>query len=175
MQPADRPEFLRILNGLATTKPGANKLTADALELWWNAMADWSIGDFRAAATQLTTSVEFMPNPFHFEQLRKAASSEAAGDAWAVVVQVNRFSRIGREHLLTPRIERVVAAMGGWSALAMMRTEELPFREKRFRELWLEFGEVDAARAALPNLARVPSLVGPRSTAQLLPSRKATP
>ena len=152
MQDSDRAAFLRVVNGLAAVKPGA-KITPEALDLWWASMRDWPLDEFQKAAMHLSKTCEFMPNPYHFAQLRKQAGEQACGDAWAAVVQVNRYSRIGREHLLTPRIERIVAAMGGWSALAMTRTEELPFREKRFKELWEEFGETEEARAALPHIA----------------------
>jgi hypothetical protein len=149
----EKPRFLRTLVALAALKPGKEQ-TPESLELFWRAMRDkWALAEFEAAAAHLSESCEFMPNPYHFAQLRKQAGEQACGDAWAAVVQVNRYSRIGREHLVTPRIERIVAAMGGWSALAMTRTEELPFREKRFKELWEEFGETEEARAALPHIA----------------------
>jgi hypothetical protein len=150
MQTSDYPEFLRVVNGLAVMKPGANTLTPEALDMWWLSLADWTIEEFRAAAAQLAVSVEFMPNPYHFAQLRKKASTEVCGEAWGNLLLVIRRSGYGRENL-SPKVERVIAAMGGWSVLSMMKTEELPFREKRFRELWEEIGDVDEARKALPS------------------------
>src|SRR5690349_13020064 len=71
MQPADRKKFIEVLTGLAAMKPGG-KLTPESIELFWNAMQDWALEDFVAAANHLARSHEFMPNPYHFEQLRRA-------------------------------------------------------------------------------------------------------
>ena len=154
MTETDKPAFVSALTELSLLRP-ALKLTESHYAAWWNIMhRDWSLSEFQDAARQLAqTCDDITIGPQHFGKLRKQAGEQACGDAWAAVVQVNRYSRTGREHLLTPRIERIVAAMGGWSALAMTRTEELPFREKRFRELWDEFGEVERARVALPYVA----------------------
>lgn len=154
MQPADRGEFVEILNGLALTKPGASKLPKEALSLWWNSMQDWTIDEFRAAANHLARSVEFMPNPYHFEQLRKTASGPSVGEAWAQVraklMHVGAHDRVS----IDPRTDRVVAAMGGYFRLAQTNTADMPFRENRFRELWEELGEAEEARMALPSAAK---------------------
>jgi hypothetical protein len=163
MQPDDRPEFLRILNGLAAVKPGA-KLTPEALDLWWSAHADWPIDEFKSAAGQLAKTVEFFPNPYHFAQLRKAGG-QTAGEAWALVRETVRRTGWGEPTSISPRIDRVVRAMGGYDALGMTNTDAMPFREKRFVELWEEFGEADEARAALPSTQR---LSGPTGASKLL-------
>jgi hypothetical protein len=84
MQPADKRKFLEIVNGMAAIKPG-KPLTPAALDLFWNSMRRWSLDEFEQAANHLMTSVEFMPNPFHFEQLRKAGQ-KTAGEAWVGVL-----------------------------------------------------------------------------------------
>lgn len=168
MQPADRIEFVKILNGLALTKPGTTKLAPEALNLWWNSMQDWSIDEFRSAANHLARAVEFMPNPYHFEQLRKAGH-ETAGEAWQQVREMlprlNWHERVS----ISPRVDRVVRAMGGYQALALTNTDNMPFREKRFRELWEELGDAEEARIALPSSAGRNCLTGPQSARNLLP------
>lgn len=165
MLPTDKLEFARILNGLAAVKPGA-KLTDEALAVWWLAMREWSLDEFKAAAAQLSRSVEFFPNPYHFEQLRKKASSETVGEAWARVraklMHVGAHDRVSIE----PRIDRVVSLMGGYFRLSQTNTDKLVFAENRFRELWEESAEADEARLALPSAAH--RIAGPQSAAGVL-------
>lgn len=151
MRDADKPDFLRILNGLAAIKPGA-KLTPEGLDLWWMAMADWTLADFRDAASHIARTVEFFPNPFHFDQLKRTALEQTAGDAWALVLAKVRTMSPRETASIDPRIDRVVRQMGGYGHLACMTQEDLPHRARRFQELWADCGEHEEARAALPNL-----------------------
>lgn len=150
MQPTDRTEFVRILTGLATIKPNG-KLTPEALDLWWNAMQHWGIDDFRSAASHLISSVEFMPSPFHFEQLRQAGRM-TAGEAWGRVVAHARAGRYRTESLAAD-IERGVQAIGGWRAIAMSDESQLPFIERRFAEHFDAIRDAHDVRAAVPQLA----------------------
>ncbi len=166
MLPADREEFLRALNGLAAIKPNA-KLTTEALDMWWLALKDWTIGEFKAAAAHLANSVEFMPNPYHFQQLRKTAAEQSCAEAWTKVRAVVRAMNPDEPTSISPRIDRVIRAMGGYRGLAMTDTDEMYWREKRFAELWEELGDVEEARTALPSVAA--KLTGPQPSASLLP------
>jgi hypothetical protein len=161
MRDADKPNFLRILNGLAAVKPGA-KLTPESLDLWWITMVDWSLDEFRAAASHLARTVEFFPNPFHFDQLRRTAAEQTAGDAWAQVLAKVRTMSPRESATVAPRIDAVVRQMGGYGHLACMTQEDIPHRARRFAELWVECGEVEEAQRVLPTAAR---LTGPRKAA----------
>lgn len=151
MQPEDKPKFLAVLNGLAAVKPGA-KLTAEALTLYWNSLSHWSIEDFAAAANQLARTSEFMPNPYHFEQLRKA-SQLTSGEAWAEVLDHARNGYRDEEGPSDPRIAAAVRAIGGYQAIAMSRTDQTPFLEKRFAEHYDAIAEREDIREAIPQLA----------------------
>lgn len=152
MRDADKPEFVAVLNGLAAVKPGA-KLTPEALDLWWIALAGWSLAEFKAAAGHLALTVEFFPNPFHFEQLRRTAIEQTAGDAWAKVLETIRTMHPREGASIDAKTDRVVRNMGGYLHLACMTTDELQWRQKRFNELWAECGETEEAQAVLPHLA----------------------
>lgn len=154
MRSADRTEFGRLLVALAAMKPGG-KLTDESLELWWLSMADWSLEDFRAAASHLARSVEYMPSPFHFEQLRKAAQTTPS-EAWTVALA---FCKHWRDPEVQPdgRIARAAAAVGGLRAIAMADTEkDLPHVQRRFLQAYAELSEVEAVREALPQIAPAP-------------------
>lgn len=148
MQPSDKPKFLAVLNGLAAIKPGA-KFTAEGLGMWWQAMADWDIEEFSSAAAHLAKSCEFMPNPFHFEQLRKA-SRLTAGEAWA---EVREIVRAGGSSHGDPAVDKAVRALGGYRALGMTNTDQMHFLERRFAEHYEDIGERDDVREAVPQIA----------------------
>jgi len=169
MTPQDRPEFIRILTGLSAIKPGV-KLTPEGLDVYWLALSDWPLDDFRNAAGHLAKAEEFMPNPYHFAQLRKAKAA-TAGEAWAKVVAVIRRMNPHEAVSIGAQTDRVIAAMGGYRQLSQTSSDEMHFRAKRFAELWEELGEVDEVRKALPNLQpRV--LSGPVPVRVALPLRQ---
>lgn len=150
MQHSDLPQFARILNGLAALKPG-KPLTPEALDLFWNAMQDWSIEDFHAAANRLAKECEFMPNPYHFEQLRKAAKP-TAGEAWARVLAAVRSSAYANG--LDPLLDRVAQACGGYRAIGQCTDDGLPFMEKRFVEHY------EAIQGAVETREELPAITG---------------
>jgi hypothetical protein len=150
MAPSDKPQFLAVLNGLAAIKPGA-KLTPEGLDVWWTSFASWSIEDFRAAAAQLAKSSEFMPNPYHFEQLRKAGQM-TSGEAWALALDHarNGYDSHGPDD---PRLNAAVRAIGGYRAIAMSKTDQTPFLERRFAEHYDAIGEREDIRESVPQIA----------------------
>jgi len=149
MRPEDKQEFVRILNGMAAVKPGG-ELTREAYEMWWNAMRDWTIDEFRAAASHLVKESEFMPNPFHFEQLKKL-QRPSKHEAWGEAMKVCLGWRSG-EITGDPGIDAAVAHVGGYRALALCDESKLPFLERRFLDVYEELCDVSQKRAALPDL-----------------------
>lgn len=153
MRQQDKQAFVATLNGLAAMKPGA-KLTPEALDLWWSSMQNWTIEEFKAAANHLVNSVEFFPNPYHFEQLRKAGQS-TAGEAFAQARQIVR-SLNPREMLShksgDPKLDVAVRACGGFEALAMCTSENIGFFERRFAEHYETISDAQDVRDDLPAL-----------------------
>jgi hypothetical protein len=141
MLPADRPEFMRTLNGLAAIK--GKELTTEALALWWSAMSRWTIEEFKSAASHLVSACQFMPTPYDFEQLRKAGEPTAS-EAWAQVLSGER---------LTGRALRAAQLVGGQYAIRHANVEkDLPHLARRFREAFEELRDVEDVREALPQL-----------------------
>jgi hypothetical protein len=149
MNATDKIEFSKILNGLAAMKPAA-KLTPESLELFWRAMTDWPLDEFKLAATHLAKTCEFMPNPFHFEQLRKS-SKQTAGEAWAIALRDCTCWR-GARPSPGGLIDRAVSAIGGYKAIAMTSDEAMPFIERRFKDAYEQLEDAVTIREALPNL-----------------------
>lgn len=144
MQPTDRAEFAQVMNGMAAIK--GRDLTPEALKLWWAALADWSIDEFKAAAAHLLKACAFMPTPYDFEQLRRAGDM-TAGEAWELVLS-------GKP--LEGRALRAARAVGGQYAIRHAHIErDLPHFERRFKEAYAELTDVDQVRDALPQIAKI--------------------
>lgn len=174
MRESDKPIFGAILTGMAQLKPGG-KLTAEALELFWNAMAHWTIEEFQAAANQLVRTSEFMPNPFHFEQLRKAGrltAGEAFDRARAHARELPVSGGFVRDLPLgNGVIDAAVRACGGWRVFTNATSEGLPFLERRFAEHFDSITDAEDTRIALPDLTGGTKLLdGPTNGPKLLRS-----
>jgi hypothetical protein len=153
MQPTERAEFVRVLNGMAAIR--RVDLTAEAISLWWAAMARWTLEDFKAAASHLIGATEFMPTPFDFNQLRRAGEPTPS-EAWTKAVAECRHWR-NPELLPNGRIARAAAAVGGFRNIAMCNIEtDLPHVQRRFLEAYEELSDVDQVREALPQIAGSP-------------------
>ena len=143
MQDADRDEFARVLSGLAAIK--RCDLTVEAWELWWNSMADWSIENFRAAASHLVRTCEWMPTPFHFTQLMRAGEM-TSDEAWGLVLS-------GADLIPHSRAWRVARILGGQQHIRRSHVrDELPFLARRFKEAYNELRDADEVREAMPQL-----------------------
>lgn len=151
MIPADRKAFLEVVVGFAELR--GKVLSAAALELYWRSMQAWSIEDFRAAATRLVKTSEFMPTPKQFEDLRRA-SQPTGGEVFAGIRQWLEYSPLGyRIKASTPRrIACSLAAIGGAQGYAMCDADKLHFLEKRFCEHYEQIGEAEDTREALPQI-----------------------
>lgn len=171
MRKVDRPEFVKVLVGLATLKPGAQLPSTESIDIWFAAMADWSIEDFKSAATHLAKSVEFMPSPFHFEQLRRAGEM-TANEAWAVALQASKNWR-NAVAFPSDRIGRAAQCVGGLREIAFTDQAELHWLRKRFMDAFDELVDVDRVRGELPQIARVEAsriaLKGPIQVSNVLP------
>jgi hypothetical protein len=161
MLPAEKPEMVRILAGLATIKPGA-KLTPEAYEVWWMAMQHWPLDEFKAAAAHLARTSEFMPSPYHFEQLRKA-NRPTSGEAFAEAVQHAASGAWRAGGTGDPLIDQAVRALGGFRVIAMCEEDKLPFLERRFAEHFESITDAEVVRYSLPDLTPDrPAIPGPQ-------------
>lgn len=146
MQQTDFGRFKAIMAGMA--KLYEKELEPILLDVYWLALRDWTLGEFESAAGQLMRTQTFMPRPAEFMALKRAAQP-TAGEAWARVLQ--HLKGAYRAGWLTPEIDRAVAPLGGYRALAMMPTDELHWQEKRFAEHYADMAEAGETRESLAN------------------------
>lgn len=151
----DYEAFCEIVIAFAELK--GRKLSAPAIELYWRAMQHWTIEDFRAAAEHLLRTCEWMPLPSHFEALRKSSNPTAA-EAWERVLEhcKGRY-RDGSGVDDGGPIDRAVAGIGGYRAIAFHDSEKAHFLQREFAQRMRELEDVDAVRVALPHFAAEPA------------------
>jgi hypothetical protein len=148
----DKPQFLKVLNGIAVIK--RTPLVPEAIELWWGCLADWSIEDFKAATIAVLKRTAYMPTPKDFEDLRKAGR-ETPGEAW---ITARAHVKWGL-HAFTlrddcpPLVARAVRAIGGPNVIGMCDEDKLPFLERRFTEHFESMQDSEEVRAAVPQIA----------------------
>ncbi len=148
MDSGDRPEFVRVLNGLAAIK--RVDLTKDVYELWWQSMNGWPIEDFRNAAGYLLKNCQFMPAPYDFEQLRKKGEV-SAHEAWAMAL--HHADGAWRQGVLGDALtDQVRAALGGYSVIALTHKDMLGLLERRFLDAYKDILDTSVVRKALPDL-----------------------
>ncbi len=148
MDSGDRPEFVRVLNGLAAIK--RVDLTKDVYEIWWQSLRDWPINDFKDAAGYLLLNCQFMPTPYDFEQLRKKGEV-SAHEAWSMAL--HHAEGAWRHGVLGDALtDRVIAALGGYSVMALTHKDKLGFLERRFLDAYNELLDTSVVREALPDL-----------------------
>ncbi len=154
MDSSDRPEFVRVLNGLAAIK--RVDLTKDVYELWWQSMKNWSIDAFKDAAGYLLLNCKFMPTPYDFEQLRKKGEP-SAHEAWSMAL--HHAEGPWRQGVLGDALtDRVVAALGGYSVIALTHKDKLGYLERRFLDAYGDLLDTNSVREALPNLTERPRI-----------------
>jgi hypothetical protein len=137
MQPQDRKAFLEVVLGFAELK--GRQLSGPALELYWNAMQDWSLEEFKHAANALLKSSEFMPTPKDFHDLRKKMLPSAA-EAWG----------LKESDPLAKRALAIATQGRYWGHIPL---DELQWVQKRFLDVYEELRDVEDARATAPMLA----------------------
>jgi hypothetical protein len=146
---ADYPEFCAIIGGFAELR--GKELSAPALALYFRAMQDWLIEDFREAALYLLKNCEWMPLPHHFEALRKKGK-RTADEAWSIALAA--CSSWSTSNTCGDAvIDRVVATIGGYQTIAHANVETaLPHVQRRFLTAYEEISQATDVRATLTQL-----------------------
>lgn len=155
MKPEDKAEFAQTVTAAAAHK----RMTLTSLDhrFWWEGMQDWTLADFQAAMFRLIKTEDFMPTMKHFEDLRKAGRL-TAGEAFAKALGWARSGAYNHP-AKTPEailIDRVVAALGGWSAISGSDPEKVHFLERRFVEHFETISDATDTREALPQISAQP-------------------
>ncbi len=154
MDSNDKPEFVRVITSLAAIK--GKDLTKDVFLLWWQCLKDWPVDDFKNAAGYLLKNCQLMPTPYDFEQLRKKGEISAR-EAWAMAL--HHADGAWRHGVLGDALtDRVIAALGGYSVIALTHKDKLGFLERRFLDAYNDLLDTTVAREALLDLTERPRI-----------------
>lgn len=150
MSPDDANRFCNLIRGMGRTF--GNEPDQCVLDAYWVALRDWELDEFEQACGHLLKTAKFMPRPADFDELRRA-SRLTSGEAWAEVLDHARNGYRDEPGPQDPRIVAAVRAIGGYQAIAMSRTDQTQFLEKRFAEHYDSISEREEIREAVPQIA----------------------
>lgn len=162
----DFDEFSEVMLAFAEVK--GKELSKRALKLYFRAMQDWPLAEFKSAALHLLKTHPFgsMPQPGDFEKLRRAGEP-TSDEAWNLVIS-------GASLPPGSRVWRAAEALGGQQSIRHQDVEKaLPFTRNKFIEAYEELTKVDPVREAVPGIAMHgarAALSAPTNIAALLPT-----
>lgn len=136
MQPNDYDDFVLMLNATAELLAPARPLSAVAISMWWNVMRPYDLPAVRQAFDRHMRNPDagqFMPKPADVLRMMTGSTQDSALVAWSKVDRavrlVGTWESVAFDDAL---IHRVLADMGGWTALGMKTEHEWPFVAKEF-------------------------------------------
>lgn len=148
---ADKPEFLKVLNGMAVIK--RIELPKESIAMWWECMrGDWDLEEFKIAAAHVMKTSKWMPQPSDFHEIKKTGR-DTAGEAWSKALKHASSSAYRNGNLGEEMIDRCARMIGGYQTIAMCDNEKLGFLERRFCEHYETLEDRIEVRSALPSLA----------------------
>lgn len=139
MTPADKPEFLRVMNGMGAVF--SSPLTPEALDVWWRSFGTWSFAQFSEAASAAVTRCKFMPRPADLHEIKRAALP-SGGEAWEIA---------GRG--IDERADRALSIATQGRYFGHIPYDEHPWIQKRFLEVYEDLADVYHSRSIAPQLA----------------------
>jgi hypothetical protein len=159
---SDKPEFLKVLNGMAAMK--RVDMPKEVIALWWDAMKGWEIQDFKLGAATLLRTSKWMPSPSEFEDLKKQGR-DSPGEAWAKALSWAASSSYRNGSMGEDLIDRCVHMLGGYKIIAMCEDDKLGFLERRFSEHYETLEDRVDVRSAVPSLAYSNPVKDPKQVA----------
>lgn len=138
MTDADRDAFAETLAAVYALYRA--ELSAAVLEIWWRALAPYPIGAVKAALGRHATNPDegrFLPKPADVVREIVGTRADASLIAWSITIDAVRIVGTWRSVAFEDKlIHRVVTDLGGWMWLGRQLEKELPFVERRFRDLY---------------------------------------
>jgi len=131
MREKDRTEFVQLLTAAAEMK--RVELSEAAIELYWDALADLSLDDFKRGLRSCLRTLTFLPQPNEIIAATGGDPETLALAAWSKVDNaVDRYWPHRSVVFDDPLIHAVIRDMGGWYRLGQHEDREWPFVQKEF-------------------------------------------
>lgn len=173
MENKDRPEFMRLLLGLAETyRREASEALIDG---YWLGLADMPVADIRKGVAACLKTSTFMPSPAEIRSKAMGGSELKAAEAWTDVLADMRAGHgsgwgKGKPFKSDDRTQHIVRLLGGWGALDNTGSDDLhQWTRKEFLRLYGLITEDEICRPiGLPDREAM-KLIGDLAKAKELP------
>ena len=157
MQISDRQPFAALMTGVAELYN--KKVSSVLLETYWRAFKPFSIEQVNHALNCHVHDPDvgqFMPKPADVVRCLMGSSEDKALDAWVAVETEIRHK--GSYYTLSfedPLIRRVIQEMGGWQRFCLIRSDELAFVAREFRQRYRHYHRRDRNAAIASLVAEI--------------------
>jgi hypothetical protein len=117
-------EFTKYLIVVANLKQ--RELSPEDITIYFNALSDLSLKQFRFALSAAVKSLKWFPQPSELRELAIPQNSKSADEAWAEVLTLkNRCCGTGKEPAYsTPMVEQACRSVGGLNGIWMAGAEQ---------------------------------------------------
>ena len=141
MRDADKPAFVELMSGVLSFY--GKDLTQFALRVWWQACQQFDLDQVSKAFSAHLMDPEqgrFCPMPADIVKALQGTHGDRALVAWGRVYEsIRSVGAYQDADLGDPAAHAAVMDMGGWPTLCRSKTDELPFLQKRFCELYRSY------------------------------------
>lgn len=136
----DKKRFFEILS--ITAELYDKTLSEGVLRLYYNILKDYNIIAVEKALNSCVKNHKYnsVPKPAEILEYLEGSIEDKAYIAWTQAhMAVVKHGHYDTVEFADPIISNVIKELGGWMLFSDIKTEELPFWEKRFREFYKVF------------------------------------
>ncbi len=136
MRQEDYGAFVAVMSAVAETL-GYPKLAENGMKLFFDLLKPYTFEQVTRALRAHLLESPYMPKPVDIISRIDGSVDDRAIKAWHRVLEAARqHGAYESVKFDDPVIHFCIERMGGWQKVCMMTEDELPFRERDFRELY---------------------------------------
>lgn len=136
MRQEDYGAFVAVMSAVAETL-GYPKLAENGMKLFFDLLKPYTFEQVTRALHAHLLESPYMPKPVDIISRIDGSVDDRAIKAWHRVLEAARqHGAYESVKFDDPVIHFCIERMGGWQKVCMMTEDELPFRERDFRELY---------------------------------------
>ena len=136
MRQEDYGAFVAVMSAVAETL-GYPKLAENGMKLFFDLLKPYTFEQVARALHVHLLESPYMPKPVDIISRIEGSADDRAIKAWHRVLEAARqHGAYESVKFDDPVIHFCIERMGGWQKVCAMTEDELPFREKDFRELY---------------------------------------
>jgi len=136
----NKDKFIELLSGLGELYD--KQITEAMFDIYYEALKDFSFEQISGAAMKCVKTHKYntLPKPAEILEWLEGSIEDKAYIAWTQAhMAVVKYGHYDTVEFADPIISNVIQELGGWMLFSDIKTTELPFWEKRFREFYKVF------------------------------------